>query len=56
MTDKGQNCKSNGKIFIEIGRGQENSVSEIALQHGLISIDYKRDLANIIRVIVFNIK
>ena len=48
--------KSDGKIFVEIGRGQENSVSEIALQHGLISIDYKRDLSNIIRVIVFNIK
>lgn len=48
--------KSDGKIFVEIGRGQENSVSEIALQHGLLSIDYKRDLSNIIRVIVFNIK
>ena len=48
--------KSDGKIFVEIGRGQENSVSEIALQHGLHSIDYKRDLSNIIRVIVFNIK
>ena len=48
--------KSDGKIFFEIGRGQENSVSEIALEHGLLSIDYKRDLSNIIRVIVFNIK
>ena len=48
--------KSDGKIFVEIGSGQENSVSEIALQHGLLSIDYKRDLSNIIRVIVFNIK
>ena len=48
--------KSDGKIFVEIGRGQENSVSEIALQHGILSIDYKRDLSNIIRVIVFNIK
>ena len=48
--------KSDGKIFVEIGRGQENSVSEIALQHGLLSIDYKKDLSNIIRVIVFNIK
>ena len=48
--------KSDGKIFVEIGKGQENSVSEIALQHGLLSIDYKRDLSNIIRVIVFNIK
>ena len=48
--------KSDGKIFVEIGRGQENSVSEIALQHGILSIDNKRDLSNIIRVIVFNIK
>ena len=48
--------KSDGKIFVEIGREQENSVSEIALQHGILSIDYKRDLSNIIRVIVFNIK
>ena len=48
--------KSDGKVFIEIGKGQENSVSEISLQHGLLSIDYKRDLSNIIRVIVFNIK
>ena len=48
--------KSDGKIFVEIGMGQENSVSEIALQHGILSIDYKRDLSNIIRVIVFNIK
>ena len=48
--------KSDGKIFVEIGRGQEISVSEIALQHGILSIDYKRDLSNIIRVIVFNIK
>ena len=48
--------KSDGKIFVEIGRGQENSVSEIALQHDILSIDYKRDLSNIIRVIVFNIK
>jgi release factor glutamine methyltransferase len=48
--------KSDGKIFVEIGRGQENSVSEIALLHCILSIDYKRDLSNIIRVIVFNIK
>ena len=48
--------KSDGKIFVEIGRGQENSVSEIAVQHDLLSIDYKRDLSNIIRVIIFTIK
>ena len=48
--------KSDGKIFFEIGKGQENIVSQIALQHGLISIDCKRDLSNIIRVIILNIK
>ena len=48
--------KSDGKIFVEIGKGQENSVLEIAFQHGLFSIDYKRDLSNIIRVIIFTIK
>ena len=48
--------KSDGKIFVEIGKGQENLVSEIAFQHGLLSIEYKRDLSNIIRVIIFTIK
>ena len=48
--------RPDGKIFVEIGRGQENLVSETALQHGLRTIDYKRDLSNIIRVIVFNTK
>ena len=48
--------KSDGKIFVEIGKEQENLVSEIAFQHELLSIDYKRDLSNIIRVIVFTIK
>ena len=48
--------KPNGKIFFEIGKGQENLVSEIAFQHGLLSIEYKRDLSNIIRVIILSIK
>ena len=48
--------KSDGKIFVEIGKGQENLVSEIALQHGLLSIEYKKDLSDIIRVIIFTIK
>ena len=48
--------KSDGKIFFEIGKGQKDVVSQIALQHGLISTDYKRDLSNIIRVIIFNSK
>ena len=48
--------KSDGKIFVEIGKGQENLVSEIALQHGLLSIEYKKDLSDITRVIIFTIK
>ncbi len=48
--------KSDGKIFVEIGKGQESAVSEMGVQHGLFSIKYKKDLSNIIRVIVFNIK
>ena len=48
--------KPNGKIFIEIGKGQENSISKIGFQHGLLPIEYKKDLSNIIRVIIFDIK
>ena len=48
--------KSDGKIFVEIGKGQENLVSKIGLQNGLLSVGYKKDLSNINRVIVFNIK
>ncbi len=46
----------NGKIFVEIGKGQENLVSKIGLQNGLLPVRYKKDLSNINRVIVFNIK
>ena len=48
--------KSEGKIFVEIGKGQENLVSKLGFQHGLLPIEYKKDLSNIIRAIVFNIK
>ena len=48
--------KSDGKIFVEIGKGQEKLVSNIGLQNGLLSVGYKKDLSNINRVIVFNIK
>ena len=48
--------KPDGKIFVEIGKGQENLVSKIGLQNGLLSVGYKKDLSNINRVIVFNIK
>ena len=39
--------KPDGKIFVEIGKGQENSVSKIGLQNGLLSVEYKKDLSNI---------
>ena len=45
-----------GKIFVEVGKGQENLVSKIGLQNGLLSVGYKKDLSNINRVIIFNIK
>ena len=48
--------KPDGKIFVEIGKGQENLVSTLGLQNGLLSVGYKKDLSNINRVIVFNIK
>ena len=48
--------KTDGKIFVEVGKGQENLVSKIGLQNGLFSVGYKKDLSNINRVIVFNIK
>ncbi len=48
--------KPDGKIFVEVGKGQENLVSQIGLQNGLLSVGYKKDLSNINRVIVFNIK
>ena len=48
--------KKNGKIFFEIGKGQENFVSSKGMEYGLLPIQYKRDLSGINRVIVFIIK
>ncbi len=48
--------KKNGKIFFEIGKGQENFVSSEAMEHGLFPIEYKKDLSGVIRVIVFIFK
>ena len=48
--------KTDGKIFVEIGKGQKKAVSEIGSQHELFPIEFTKDLSNIIRVIVFNIK
>ncbi len=48
--------KSNGKIFFEIGKGQENDVTKIAIKHGLFPKEYKKDLSGVTRVIIFGIK
>ena len=48
--------KLNGKIFVEIGQNQEESVCKIGLNNAFSPIDYGRDLSGIIRVIVFTIK
>ena len=48
--------KSNGKIFLEIGKGQENNVTKIAIKHGLFPKEYKKDLSGVTRAIIFVIK
>ena len=48
--------KSNGKIFIELGKGQQNHVTSIATDHGLSLIEYRKDLSGVTRVIILNIK
>ena len=48
--------KTNGKIFLEIGKGQENCVSKIGINHGLKLIELQKDLSGVNRVIVFIIK
>ena len=48
--------KTNGIIFLEIGKGQENCVSKIAIEHGLKPKELQKDLSGVNRVIVFIIK
>jgi len=48
--------KTDGKIFLEIGKGQENCVSKIGIEHGLKPIELQKDLSGVNRVIVFIIK
>ena len=48
--------KPNGKIFLEIGFGQESSVSTIAKGYGLSLKGYKKDLSGVIRVIILYVK
>ena len=45
--------KSSGKIFLEIGKGQENCVIKIATEHGLSLKGYKKDLSGVNRVLIF---
>ena len=48
--------KKNGKLFFEIGKGQKKFISSLAMEYGLLPIQYKKDLSGINRVIVFIIK
>ena len=48
--------ETNGKIFLEIGKGQENLVSNIGIEHGLKLIELQKDLSGVKRVIVLNVK
>ena len=48
--------KSNGKIFIEIGKGQQYHITSIATEHGLSLKEYRKDLSGVIRVIILNVK
>ena len=48
--------KSSGKIFLEIGKGQENCIIKIATEHGLSLKGYKKDLSGVTRVLFFMIK
>ena len=45
--------KSNGKFFLEIGKGQENDVTKIAIKYGLFPKEYKKDLSGVTRAIIF---
>ena len=48
--------KKNGKVFFEIGKGQENFISSKAKKHKLLPIEYKKDLSGVNRVLVFIVK
>ena len=48
--------KSSGKIFLEIGKGQENCIIKIATEHGLSIKGYKNDLSGVTRVLFFMVK
>ncbi len=45
--------KKGGKIYMEIGAGQENAITNIFSSHGWKFIRMERDLGDIVRVLVF---
>ena len=45
--------KDKGKVFVEIGEGQQNSVSKIGIENNFLEIGYEKDLSGIVRVIIF---
>jgi len=45
--------KDKGKVFVEIGEGQQSSVSKIGTENNFLEIGYEKDLSGIVRVIIF---
>jgi methylase of polypeptide subunit release factors len=45
-----------GKIFIEIGKGQEEMVSQIGSENNMSLLGYEKDLAGIVRVLILEFK
>ena len=48
--------KPEGKMFLEIGHNQQNSINKIANKCELIFKDSNKDLSGIIRVLVYGVK
>ena len=52
-----KNLLNNGaKIFIEIGKGQEEMVSQIGCENNLSLLGYEKDLAGIVRALILEFK
>ena len=45
--------KDKAKVFVEIGEGQQSSVSKIGIENNFLEIGYEKDLSGIVRVIIF---
>jgi len=48
--------KDKGKVFVEIGEGQQSPVSKIGIENNFLEIGYEKDLSGIVRVIIFLVK